>query len=396
MRCALRRVLATTCHLACLAGAAASVAAQSSRADVVAAQQRAKAASLGREGPSGLEKTTVWVEDLPVFGRTSGFYPWVDNLYPGEGLAGGAGYVRRWGDAAHALLQSGIAPSGSWFVETAAVQALAGRALEASVDGRYMLAKGIAFYGTGPQSGPAPLLEYEYRPATLGATLAVRPTWWVRLSGGYRWLDLRTEPSAPFAPASAPGIGEDLRYDVLRAGVALDWRTESSNSASGGLQRVTLSRYFESRGQPYGFRQIEYEGIQLLPILRRQWVLAFHALATATTAEAGEQVPVVLMPTLGGAETLRGFETRRFTDLNRLLLSAEYRWRPSRYIDMALFSDAGQVAPRWGDIRLSDLEHDFGLGIRVHGPAASGIAARVEAARSDEGWKFIFSGGAAF
>ena len=52
----------------------------------------------------------------------------------------------------------------------------------------------------------------------------------------------------------------------------------------------------------------------------------------------------MLAPFLGSGSTLRGFANRRFTDRNRMLLTGEYRWRPSRYLDMALFMDAGQVA----------------------------------------------------
>ena len=63
-------------------------------------------------------------------------------------------------------------------------------------------------------------------------------------------------------------------------------------------------------------------------------------------------------------------------------------------LDMALFYDAGMVAPRRQDLRLEKFKSGFGIGVRFHSPIATPL--RVELAVGDEGFRVVFSGGAAF
>ena len=63
-------------------------------------------------------------------------------------------------------------------------------------------------------------------------------------------------------------------------------------------------------------------------------------------------------------------------------------------MDMALFYDAGKVAPRFDDLSFKGLAHDWGVGVRFHGPAFTPL--RIELARGPEGVNFVFSGNAAF
>jgi outer membrane protein assembly factor BamA len=83
-----------------------------------------------------------------------------------------------------------------------------------------------------------------------------------------------------------------------------------------------------------------------------------------TDADEGNAVPFYLMPFVGGPETLRGFRERRFTDRNLLLFNAEYRYEIFAALDMALFFDAGMVAPRIEDLKVSRFETDYGIGFR--------------------------------
>jgi outer membrane translocation and assembly module TamA len=63
-------------------------------------------------------------------------------------------------------------------------------------------------------------------------------------------------------------------------------------------------------------------------------------------------------------------------------------------MDMAIFYEVGKVANRTGDLDFEDLHDSYGIGARFHGPALTAL--RIELARSDEGIRLIFSGGAAF
>jgi len=154
------------------------------------------------------------------------------------------------------------------------------------------------------------------------------------------------------------------------------------------------STFAPSGGRPLSFQSQEFEAIQLVPLLREQFVLAGRALMTMATPDSGHEVPVMLAPFLGSGTTLRGFANRRFSDRNRVLLSGEYRWRPSRYLDMALFLDAGQVAPNRRDFDLAAFETAWGLGARFHGPNFTAL--RIEVARGREGLRVILAGGQAF
>ena len=65
------------------------------------------------------------------------------------------------------------------------------------------------------------------------------------------------------------------------------------------------------------------------------------------------------------AATLRGYPNFRFRDRNRLLMTAELRWTPARFLDMAVFYDAGKVASRRQDLDFNDLRDSYGIGMRV-------------------------------
>jgi outer membrane translocation and assembly module TamA len=208
-------------------------------------------------------------------------------------------------------------------------------------------------------------------------------------------MNFDTQRSTPlFFGAGAPGLDEELNYHMTGATLAIDSRPSPAYSTRGSYLRASIERYDEAKGRPFSFVAQEYEATQLVPLLKEQFVLAAHALVTMTTADAGEAVPVMLAPFLGSGSTLRGYPTRRFTDRNRVLATAEYRWRPSRYMDMALFVDAGQVAPDRHDFRTADFDVDWGIGARFHGPTTNAL--RIDIARGREGVRLIFAGSQPF
>jgi outer membrane translocation and assembly module TamA len=128
--------------------------------------------------------------------------------------------------------------------------------------------------------------------------------------------------------------------------------------------------------------------------VKEQFVFAVRGLMTLTKPLDGDEVPVMLAPYLGSTQTLRGYPNRRFTDRNRVLLTGEYRWRPSRYLDMALFIDAGQVARDRHEFDVDKFATAWGIGARFHGPTFNAL--RVEIARGREGIRLIFAGSQPF
>ena len=122
--------------------------------------------------------------------------------------------------------------------------------------------------------------------------------------------------------------------------------------------------------------------LQLIPILRANWVIALRGLATVTDIDDTSVVPYFMLPALGGGKTLRGYPDFRFRDRHRLLMNAELRWTPARFMDMAIFYDTGKVTSRREDLDFDDLKESYGIGLRLIGP--KGYAFRVEVAHSRE------------
>jgi len=66
----------------------------------------------------------------------------------------------------------------------------------------------------------------------------------------------------------------------------------------------------------------------------------------------------------------------------------------NNFFDTAIFYDAGKVTARRSDLDLEDLKSNYGIGFRIHGPAATPI--RIELAKSNEGLVIVFSSKASF
>jgi hypothetical protein len=100
-------------------------------------------------------------------------------------------------------------------------------------------------------------------------------------------------------------------------------------------------------------------------------------------------VPNFLLPALGGSHTLRGYSTWRFRDRESLAFTGEYRWTAGPFVDMALFVDAGQVAPTMSDFNLRDFKTSHGIGMTLH--TFDKTITRVELARTRDGMGLSFS-----
>ncbi len=129
----------------------------------------------------------------------------------------------------------------------------------------------------------------------------------------------------------------------------------------GGFYGITGHDYSD-RDKAFGFQQVVYEAIQHVPVLREAWVFSFRARAATTIDKDDQQIPFFMMPYLGGSSSLRGYTSLRFRDRNSLLLQAEWRIMASRFLDSAVFYDAGKVAARPSDLNFDGMQHNFGFG----------------------------------
>jgi len=177
-------------------------------------------------------------------------------------------------------------------------------------------------------------------------------------------------------------------YRRTRVFAEIDSRTSPGYTRRGGLYRVEWSDYRATNGGS-SFQRTDGEVRQFVPLLRENWVIALRALTSMSHTATASDVPYFLMPDLGGSDTLRGYPSWRFRDRNRLLLSGEYRWTAGPFADMAIFLDAGQVAPRAGDFAISRFKKTYGVGLTLHTMTTS--VTRIDLARTPEGNSVVFS-----
>ncbi len=373
-----------------------------SRQAVIEQQQAAKDTSLHAYVPNKAERIFERV-DTVLEGGTLRWHPFLENAYAGGGFTLGVG---------HATYVSGynyIDVRGSYTIagyKRAEAEFVAPRLFNRrghlSAIGGWREATEVGFYGFGTNTSKNDRTNYLFRQPYANALLTLFPTRKVlMIRGGAEFTNWSQEPGegtfpsveTKYTPTTLPGLGADVTYLHTQGTVGIDWRTSPGYSRRGGFYGVTLHDY-NDRDDDFGFKIVEYEAIQHIPLLREAWVLSFRARVQTSSEKDDQQTPFFMLPALGGGSTLRGFSSRRFSDQNSLLLQGEWRIMVNRYLDMAFFYDAGKVAARAKDLDLDGLKSDYGFGLRFHGPFATPL--RVELAKSGERLRVIFSSSAAF
>jgi hypothetical protein len=379
------------------------------RAETLQRQREEKATQLTPPTQGGLERALMDLESGRVFERilnpAEGLYPKIGNITTGSGFSFGPGYryPRLFGGQVE--FSSFVAASFSryWMID-ARLQAprLADGRVGVGVHAqRYDFPK-EDFFGLGPDSSRDDEVIYGLRNTVLGGYGTVRPMPWLNLTAGVDYynpdIDAISEDDSllrVFDPADAPGVLVQPDFFRYSGTVEVNNRFPLGNPRRGGRYAVTYHRYDDREIDLFSFNRVDIDLQQYVPIVRDRRVLALHARAVMTDADAGAEVPFYVQPTLGGPDDLRGFRHFRFRDRNTLLFQAEYRWEVFTAVDGAIFYDIGKVAPRRQDFHLSEFERDFGIGFRFG--TINGVFLRVEGAfGSAAGAHFILRFGNVF
>jgi AAA family ATP:ADP antiporter len=379
-----RRFVPAAVALTLLIAAPAAATAQETREEQLAAERARKAEELRPYEPNGLERRLEMADRMMLAKRA--VYPFIGSVFEGGGLAVGPGYRARFGDT------GAFKAHAAWSIRNAKTASAAldlprfgdGR-FEIDVHGSWLDVPRVAFYGVGAASRRDDRTNFLYRTTTVGATARFKASPRVTIGGGLEYIGAETERT------SADSTVETLNptYRRTRAFAEFDSRTSPDYSRRGGLYRLEWSDYHQINAGRQGFRRLDAEVQQLVPLLRENWVIALRAMASSTVSPSGEDVPYFLMPTLGGSRALRGYPSWRFRDRNRILFTGEYRWTAGPFLDMAAFFDAGKVTASTGDLNLRGLRTSHGLGLSVHTERTTIV--RIEVARSSEGTTLILS-----
>lgn len=376
-----------------------SARAQQSRAEELAAEQAAKSTRLTPNVPTRAERTLEWFEDY--FSNPNTVYLTFGGIYPSGGFAPGIAWRRAVG---HARLNLG----GAWSLRNyklghASVRfpELAGERIAVDTHVRWVDATQVPFYGLGNVSQPEDRGNYGLRSTNIGGSVAYKPVRWFTATGGVaarlqrtrEGLGARPSIERLHSPPAAPGLFTEQTYTQWTAGAGVDWRESPGYTRSGGLYSVTFND-FRDQDDEFSFRQVDADVRQFIPILKEHWVIGLRALVTTTNSDPGQVIPFYMLPSLGGNSSVRAYSDFRFHDKHLMLLSAEYRWIPSRILDMALFVDAGKVAAERRDLDLDGLKTAYGIGARFHGPNFTPL--RIDVAHGREGFRVHFTGNVPF
>ncbi len=408
-RRAARLALLLTALFACTSRLAAAQESEPTRAAEVEAARRAKAEALAEAPPPNkVERAFGFVESSRLFSRIfnppRGWFAQIGGVGEGNGFTLGGGY--RQPTPAGVLTLRGLGSiRRSHLFEAELTRAFLPRDA-GFVTGRVQRRHEAAqrFYGQGPDSEFDDKTSFGLSATLVDATAGVHVTRWLTGSAGvgYANPDIKESSESSSVPPtqgafddlSAPGLSFQPEYVTSHVEVAIDTRN-AGNPRRGGLYQAQLRRFDDREGGAYSFTDTRIELQHYIPFWNLSRVLALRALAQHADGLGQAQVPFYLMPTLGGARTLRGYERQRFRDRSLLLLSAEYRYEVNPFLMAAVFYDAGQVAPDWSVFTLKDMRDNYGFGLRFG--SSNAVALRADLAfGGEDSVRFIFGFASSF
>ncbi|MEX2272610.1 MAG: BamA/TamA family outer membrane protein [Vicinamibacterales bacterium] len=337
--------------------------------------------------PQGFLREPDAVQRVILFGDrrlgngelTNGWY--IDtghNMIPGAGwLSAGPGY-RQWYANDRAVMDASAAISWHGYKTTQArveFPRLAGGRFLVGSQMRWQDFPQVAYFGEGPASSKSNRSEYGLQSLNIVGYTTFRPVQWFGIGASVGWLKPSIESRVPDEPS----------FMHSEVSMTADTRDFAGHPTRGGLYRVSATDFSDRDTGLFSFRRYEAEAAQFLPLAQSRIVVALHGWLVGSDTEAGHVVPFYLQPALGGGNSLRGYSDYRFHDRNMLLVSLETRAAMMMHVDLALFMDAGNVAARVGDLGLD--KRSYGAGLRLHSRRQT--FARIDVARSDEGWRFL-------
>lgn len=316
----------------------------------------------------------------------NGFYVDFGKMIPGAGwLSGGPGYRQWFGE--DTILVDGSA-SYSWNHYKAAqarvvLPKFAKSRLALGAQVRWVDYGAIDYFGVGPDTPESALTRFGITATHFVAHATLRPTRWFDIDAETGVLSPSLRDDSPLTRA-VPPIDEP-RFVPSQLTLKVDTRNFPEHPTSGLLLRGSTAHYDDRTTGAFTHRRHEGEAAGFLPMFGERVVLALHGMVVTTPRDAGS-VPFYLLPSLGGANSLRSFTDYRFHDRNLAVANAELRLALMTHVDVAVFADAGNVAPRLQELNLG--KRSYGAGVRLH--TRRQTFARFDAATGAEGWRFLF------
>lgn len=185
-------------------------------------------------------------------------------------------------------------------------------------------------------------------------------------------------------PEDIPGSFGKTHSIILAR--AIDTRDNIYNPSRGNYANFS-AEFAGIIGGDFDFNKYMIEGRTYYPIGMNK-VLAFRGIVGYATGT----MSLSQRFSLGGDTYLRGYKDDRFYGYKMVSGTAEYRFPLTKNFQGVVFSDAGYAWPKGENINLGDIEHGYGIGVRINSPLGP---VKLDYAYGDK-WRIHFSFGGQF
>jgi outer membrane protein insertion porin family len=213
-----------------------------------------------------------------------------------------------------------------------------------------------------------------------------RDTYREYVSGPVNYLEINKTASDYNAEYNSPYIHDNFGVvHSMTLSRVYDSRDNVFDPTEG--KRVSLTSEFAGHvfGGQFDYNKYTIDASQYFKV-GKQHIVALRLMA----GDAAGGIPDIRKYSIGGIDTLRGYEDGEFRGKKMLFTTAEYRYPIAKKVQGVVFVDGGNA---WdtGSYQLSTLKYDVGVGLSINtflGPI------RLTFARGDEGntTKFGFGG----
>ena len=250
------------------------------------------------------------------------------------------------------------------------------------------------YYGEGIDSSQDDRTSYSLDTLSLDGNAAyeVFNNFQVGITGGIMDVATGTGRNKPSTEEvfNPPALGENTYYLRWGGFVLYDYRDHPDGPKSGGFYAARFRKFSDRGLDKFSFSQPEFEFQQYVPYFNKTRVIAIRLRTRLSYADEERQVvPFYGQPMLGGNDDLRAFARYRYYDNNYLIANVEHRWYAFTGLDVALFADAGTVAPARHDVDFSDMRYGGGIGLRFR--LQNSVIMRIDFAYGNEGARFMWT-----
>lgn len=238
----------------------------------------------------------------------------------------------------------------------------------------------MPFYGIGPHTSRADLVDFSERDTFAGVD-AINPlSSWLGIGGsvegifpdvnGVRSPGVRSIDQF-YAEPTAPGLVVQPKFfhsEIFLHPHHADPLEFDYHIGYGFFTDMDTGHYSFRRFRADFRHNIYPERTNGRP--KRTSVLSIRGLLSMSDKSAANAIPFYLQETLGGSDIngdamLRGFADYRFRGPTLVMIQTQYERQLWKWFGVLAFYDTGQVTTRKSDLSFSDFRHSFGFGLSL-------------------------------